>query len=148
MGHRVGCVHLAGEDQDWPFGRTSLPKIGWWNMIRPCLITYSRIMLQLQQPGGSFRSFFFDRYSPIDSSATVLAGILFVKAYEFCPNERFKDAAVKVQNALMKMTRRDGTIDFAQGDTKGVGMYSSRFQSMPFVQGMTLYFAKLGDQLL
>ena len=116
-------------------------------MIRPCLITYSRIMLQLQQPGGSFRSFFFDRYSPIDSSATVLAGILFVKAYEFCPNERFKDAAVKVQNALMKMTRRDGTIDFAQGD-KGVGMYSSRFQSMPFAQGMALYFAKLGDQLL
>lgn len=105
-------------------------------------------MLPLQRPDGSFGSFLFDRYSPKDSSATVLAGILFVKAYEFCPNERFKDAAVKVQNALMKMTRRDGTIDFAQGDTKGVGMYSSRFQSMPFVQGMTLYFAKLGDQLL
>ncbi len=31
---------------------------------------------------------------------------------------------IKIEKALMKATRRDGTIDFAQGDTKGIGSYS------------------------
>lgn len=45
----------------------------------------------------------------------------------------------------MKATRRDGTIDFAQGDTKGIGSYSQIFDRMPFAQGMGLYLSKTLD---
>ena len=45
----------------------------------------------------------------------------------------------------MKATRRDGTRDFAQGDTKGIGSYSQIFDRMPFAQGMGLYLSKTLD---
>ena len=53
--------------------------------------------------------------------------------------------AIKIEKALMKATRRDGTIDFAQGDTKGIGSYSQIFDRMPFAQGMGLYLSKTLD---
>ena len=38
----------------------------------------------------------------------------------------------------MKVTRRNGVIDFCQGDTKGIGLYATTFDLMPFVQGLTI----------
>ena len=58
------------------------------------------------------------------------------------------EAATKAEKALMSMTRRNGLVDFAQGDTKGMGLYSDYFSTMPFVQGMTLYLSKRLDDLL
>jgi unsaturated rhamnogalacturonyl hydrolase len=39
---------------------------------------------------------------------------------------------------LQKVTRRNGAIDFSQGDTKGIGMHSQRFDILPFTQGFVL----------
>ena len=36
----------------------------------------------------------------------------------------------------MKNTRRNGEIDFSQGDTKGIGIYSLTYDIMPFTQGI------------
>ena len=49
----------------------------------------------------------------------------------------------------MSVTRRNGEIDFSQGDTKGIGLYSTTYDIMPFTQGMALraisILNKLGD---
>lgn len=36
----------------------------------------------------------------------------------------------------MRNTRRSGEIDFSQGDTKGIGIYSQTYNIMPFTQGI------------
>ena len=95
-------------------------------------------LLALQRSEGGFGCFLFDESSRLDSSATVLAGHLFVSAYKHSGDDRFLNAAKRSEYALMKMTRRDGTVDHAQGDTKGIGIYSSLFDRMPFVQGLAL----------
>ncbi len=100
-------------------------------------------MTGLQREDGSFGCFLFDLDSSKESSGTALAGILFVRAYRICGDKRFLDAARKAEGALMGMTRRNGVVDNAQGDTRGIGWYSSRFDRMPFAQGMTCYLSSL-----
>ena len=39
---------------------------------------------------------------------------------------------------LMKVTRRNGIVDFSQGDTKDIGVYSQLFDKMPFTQGLAI----------
>lgn len=105
-------------------------------------------LLSLQREDGSFGCFLFNLSSQKDSSATVLAGILFAHVFQQCGDKRYGEAATKAEKALMSMTRRNGLVDFAQGDTKGMGLYSDYFSTMPFVQGMTLYLSKRLDDLL
>ena len=99
-------------------------------------------MLDLQRPDGSFGSFLFNPSSPKESSATVLAGHLFVRAYEMTEDTVFLEAAQRCLRALMTMTRRDGAVDYAQGDTLAISLYSSCLDILPFVQGMTLSLLK------
>ncbi|MFP3123369.1 glycoside hydrolase family 88 protein [Ectobacillus funiculus] len=44
----------------------------------------------------------------------------------------------KAVNYLMKVTRRSGAIDFSQGDTKDIGVYSMLFNILPFTQGFCI----------
>ena len=53
-----------------------------------------------------------------------------------------------VEQALMKVTRRNGALDYCQGDTYGIGFYSHLFSIMPFVQGMALLLSKRIDEIL
>jgi unsaturated rhamnogalacturonyl hydrolase len=39
---------------------------------------------------------------------------------------------------LQSVTRRNGAVDFSQGDTKGIGVYSQNFDILPFTQGHVL----------
>lgn len=112
------------------------------------VIKLAKRMMDFQRKDGSFGAFLFNPSSRKESSGTVLAGILLVTAYKWSGDERFLSAAKKAENALMTMTRRDGSVDFAQGDTIGIGLYSTHFGTMPFVQGMTLYLSGLIDSAL
>ena len=77
---------------------------------------------------------------------TALLGLLFIKAFKISRNDVYLNAAKKVEMALMRITRRNGEIDYAQGDTKGIGMYSNRFDIMPFVQGITVHLSNCIDK--
>ncbi|ENQ3078073.1 glycoside hydrolase family 88 protein [Bacillus sp. WLY-B-L8] len=44
----------------------------------------------------------------------------------------------KAIHYLMKVTRRNGAVDFSQGDTKDIGVYSMRFDILPFTQGFCI----------
>jgi unsaturated rhamnogalacturonyl hydrolase len=50
-------------------------------------------------------------------------------------------AALSARRYLQKVTRRDGAIDFSQGDTKGIGVYAQTFEVLPFTQGFALRIA-------
>ena len=39
---------------------------------------------------------------------------------------------------LQTVTQRNGAIDFSQGDTKAIGVYSKEFSILPFTQGFCL----------
>jgi unsaturated rhamnogalacturonyl hydrolase len=44
---------------------------------------------------------------------------------------------------LMSVTRRNGAVDFSQGDTKDIGVYSTHFTILPFTQGFSIRLAEL-----
>lgn len=91
----------------------------------------SNHLLPFQKADGGFSCLVFNPNERFESSGSALFGLLFVHAYRVSGDERYLNAAIKIEKALMKATRRDGTIDFAQGDTKGIGSYSQIFDRMP-----------------
>lgn len=109
------------------------------------ILSLAQRMLDLQRADGSFGCFLFNPSSPHESSGTALAGLLFSKAYELSLDASFLEAADNCAGALMTMTRRDGALDFAQGDTVGIALYSTRFDILPFAQGITLLLLKQLD---
>lgn len=109
------------------------------------IMNLAKALLPHQRPDGSFGCFVFNPQSRMESSATVLIGLLFLCAYEQSKDATFLDAARKTEKALMKATRRNGAVDYCQGDTYGIGYYSQIFSVMPFVQGLALRLSKKID---
>ena len=94
--------------------------------------------LKFQKETGGFSALLTVKGMRHDSSITTLAGWLFWNSYLITQDEKYLNAANRCIESLMKVTRRDGVIDFCQGDTKGIGVYAETFDLMPFVQGMTV----------
>ena len=114
---------------------------------RTRILRLAEEMLNYRLPSGGLGSLFFsDKRS--ESSGTALLGLLFIKAYEFTGKEDYLSAAISAEDSLMCATRRDGAIDYCQGDSPGIGLYSQRFDILPFAQGITLYFSKKLDSFL
>ncbi len=103
------------------------------------LIPYQRI-------DGGYNCMFFNPLERFESSGTALIGLLYIKAYELSNELKYLAIAQNIERSLMKATRRNGAVDYAQGDTKGIGFYSRTFSIMPFAQGMTLYLSKKINQ--
>lgn len=74
-----------------------------------------------------------------DSSATAVLGWYLSSAAKIDGNTiKFLKSADKSLDYLMKVTRRNGEIDFSQGDTKDIGVYSILFNKLPFTQGFSI----------
>ena len=99
-------------------------------------------LLPLQREDGGFSCFVFNQRERMESSGTVLIGLLFLSAYRIAYEKQYLSAAFHVEKALMKVTRRNGAIDYCQGDTYGIGYYSQIFSIMPFAQGLALKLSK------
>jgi unsaturated rhamnogalacturonyl hydrolase len=117
--------------------------------LEQIVVSFSSTIRQFQQENGSWNSTVTRNESRADSSATATLAWFLLNAHEIneCKEENWL-AAERAINYLMKVTRRDGGIDFSQGDTKDIGVYSSMFNIMPFTQGfairsMTLYMDKV-----
>lgn len=106
--------------------------------LKSQIIELSENQLKYQLPSGGFSASIFNTASFAESSATVLYGILYIECFSITLDHRYKNAVEKIINHLMKVTQRNGAIDMCQGDTHGIGNYSSNFGYMPFVQGLTL----------
>lgn len=103
------------------------------------IVKLAKSSMKFQDDNGGFHWNMQDFGSRMDSSVTsVLAWF-----YKECENieeisEISKAAKEKVLSYLKSVTRRNGAVDFSQGDTKGIGVYSQNFDILPFTQGFIL----------
>ncbi|MCR5485115.1 MAG: glycoside hydrolase family 88 protein [Clostridiales bacterium] len=97
-------------------------------------------MIKYQLPSGGWgRMIFSDSVG--ESSATAMTACLMNGLFLESGDEKYKNSFDKAISFLQKSTRRNGKVDFAQGDTKGIGFYSSRLGVLPAAQGASLVAA-------
>ena len=111
------------------------------NYLKELIFKTSKTMLEFQRKDGGFNAMLAVESSRHDSSITSIAGWLFYCSYIITNDNKYLKASKDCVDRLMKVTRRNGVIDFCQGDTKGIGLYATTFDLMPFVQGLTIRLA-------
>lgn len=73
-----------------------------------------------------------------DSSATAMLGYFYAKCAVLFKESIYADIADNCRQHLIRVTKFNGVIDEALGDTKDIGVFSQRYGGMPFMQGMAL----------
>lgn len=101
------------------------------------LLTFAGTIRRYQQHNGAFDRNVFAASGP-DSSATAMIAYLLAYAGELTGNEDFTQSARKAMNYIYSVTRRDGVVDYSQGDTMGIGYYSQESIVLPATQGFAL----------
>lgn len=96
---------------------------------------FATMAMQFQNDNGSWNWQILNNQSQFDSSTTASLAWFLANADKVIDCKMAKEKAL---NYLMKVTRRNGAIDFSQGDTKGIGVYSQQFDILPFTQGFCL----------
>ncbi|MCR2802514.1 glycoside hydrolase family 88 protein [Paenibacillus soyae] len=109
-------------------------------MVRKFSIT----VLRYQQASGCWNWSVNRSESRSDSSTTATLG-WFLSQASLIPDlkDSCSEGVRKASEYLMKVTRRDGSVDFSQGDTKDLGVYSMHFSILPFTQGFSIRLANV-----
>ena len=98
--------------------------------------------LQFQREDGGF-GIFLQNNKTYDSSATAVFAYFYARCFEMNKDEKYFFALEKSLEKLKMFTRRNGALDYCQGDTVDVGIFSQRLDIMPFAQGMMLRAMKI-----
>lgn len=98
-------------------------------------------MYVYQNKEGGFYDNFLTK-TRVDSSITAIAGYFYGECYRMFQQQVYRKVSEDCKKFLMNSTRRNGMIDFSQGDTKGMGIYASEFDIMPFTQGIAIRIRK------
>ena len=102
--------------------------------LRKDLERFAQSAVKFQRTNGSWGWNVLEENSRADSSSTaVLAWML-----QLLDPKKYKTEIEKAQQYLMSVTRRNGAIDFSQGDTKAIGVYAQTFDVLPLTQGFAL----------
>lgn len=108
------------------------------------VILFAKMAIKHQANNGSWTWIILDNNARLDSSTTAtLAWFLANAAAIEEITQECENAKNKAINYLMQVTRRDGAIDFSQGDTKAIGIHSQEFNILPFTQGFALRICSL-----
>lgn len=108
-------------------------------VLKKIVIDTANSVVKFQNENGSFHWLIFDDQSRLDSSVVATLSWFFTLASEIPEISNMCIVAkVKGLKYLQSVTRRDGAIDFSQGDTKAIGIYSQNFDILPFTQGFVL----------
>ncbi|QWG51638.1 hypothetical protein EXW28_18005 [Bacillus mycoides] len=101
-------------------------------------------VIRFQQENGSWNWTVTRNECRPDSSVTAMLGWFMLNAskIEGISNECLKSVDKSI-SYLMKVTRRNGVVDFSQGDTKDIGVYSMLFNILPFTQGFCIRIINL-----
>lgn len=100
---------------------------------------FAAMAMTFQNSNGAWGWIVTQQGARLDSSTTATLA-WFLKEASSIPTIK-KESMDGCQNALkylMKVTRRDGSVDFSQGDTKAIGVHSQDFDILPFTQGFVL----------
>jgi unsaturated rhamnogalacturonyl hydrolase len=98
---------------------------------------YADILVKLQREDGGFTWQLLSGYQT-DSSAIAVFGWYMAGCAKIYNSSEYLERAKRCRSFLMMVTNNDGTIDYCQGDTIGIGVYSRKFDRMPFAQGFAL----------
>ncbi len=108
-------------------------------ILEKSVISFAKMALKHQNKNGGWSWVVIDQSSRIDSSATATLAWFFARAASI---ESISEVCISAKenalNYLKSVTRRDGAIDFSQGDTKAIGIHSNEFGILPFTQGFCL----------
>ncbi len=109
------------------------------NILEEIVIKYANTILKVQLDNGGFGWTVTRKETMIDSSTTATLGYFLVCASEI---EEITESCLEGYNKaikyLMSVTKKNGEVDFSQGDTKDIGVYSVLFDILPFAQGFAL----------
>ncbi|RWS41896.1 hypothetical protein EKA14_19135 [Bacillus mycoides] len=109
---------------------------------------FAKAVMYFQQDNGSWNWTATRNECRPDSSVTATLGWFMLNASKIEEiSNKCLESTDKAINYLMKVTRRNGAVDFSQGDTKDIGVYSMLFNILPFTQGfcircINLYLSK------
>lgn len=73
-----------------------------------------------------------------EASSTAMISWFMGEVYNLTGNEKYLNCLKNGASFLKSCTRQDGTIDYAQGDTKAIGFYSAKLSPMPAAQGFVM----------
>jgi unsaturated rhamnogalacturonyl hydrolase len=107
--------------------------------VTQMVISFAKMALSFQNDNGSWNWLITNEQSQFDSSTTATLAWFFAKAKAISSiSNESEQAKVKALHYLQQVTRRDGVVDFSQGDTKSIGVHSQHFDILPFTQGFCL----------
>ena len=99
---------------------------------------YADLAIGLQSENGSFKWELLNGNCDSDSSTIAVIGWYLACCYNIFKEEVYLNHAIKCRTYLMSVTYSNGVIDYSQGDTLSIGIYSRMFTIMPFTQGFAL----------
>ena len=107
--------------------------------LEKSVIKFAKTVIKYQQQNGSWNWTVTRKESRADSSATATLCWFLLNASDIDSiSNECKDAYENGIKYLMSVTRRNGIVDFSQGDTKDIGVYSILFDKLPFTQGFCI----------
>lgn len=129
----------------WALGITdslkTLMDVKTYNIEKVMLLKYCIEFLSsvkaYQRSDGAFERMLFTT-SLEDSSAGAMLAYCFAVLHDITENDEYKSVCVRVLEHLKTCTRRNGVIDYAQGDTMGIGFYSDSLRVVPAAQGFAV----------
>ncbi|MFN7250061.1 MAG: glycoside hydrolase family 88 protein [Anaerobacillus sp.] len=155
--HHIPC-HAYKVDNKVPLGLYGWGRgLGWyaiglidaWNelpekhkykpLLEDSVRVFAKAIIGFQQPNGSWNWTITRTEARPDSSTTATLAWFLINASKTEGLSALSiESAEKAINYLMSVTRRYGAVDFSQGDTKDIGVYSMLFSILPFTQGFCI----------
>ncbi len=109
-------------------------------LLKYC-VEFAGVMKNYQRDDGAFTRMIFTS-SHEDSSAGAMLAYCFAYLANLTESEELSECCKRVLNHLKICTRRNGVIDYAQGDTMGIGYYSDSLRVVPAAQGFAVAATK------
>lgn len=101
------------------------------------MLSLAQKLSKYQNPDGSF-GMNLSVPGGADSSATAMISYFMAYTGQLCKKESFVDCARKGMKYIYSVTRKNGIVDYSQGDTMGIGFYSRSSIVLPATQGFAL----------
>lgn len=109
------------------------------SVLQQSVIRFAKDAAQFQDNDGSWHWLIFNSASQRDSSTAATLAWLYSNTSSIPEIAELSfESKEKALRYLMKVTQRNGAIDFSQGDTKGIAIHSQEFSILPFTQGFVL----------
>ena len=105
--------------------------------LREWILEAAEKYKHFQRQDGGFGAIVQSEHT-YDSSATAVLAWFYAKCGKLFLCDEYLHISEKCLDKLLHCTRISGAIDWCQGDTKGIGVFSQTYDIMPFAQGMTL----------